>query len=133
MPAHRDLLRLALLADAAASGAVGLLLTAAAGPLDPLLGLPGPLLRGVGLVLLLWTVGVGWLATRAEPPRAAVLAVVVVNLLWVADSVLLLAFGPVDPTALGTAFVLAQALAVLGFAAAQWLGLRQSAPAPALA
>ena len=45
-------LRTALLGDAAASGATGLLLVIAAGPLAPLLGLPEPLLlirqRGIG-------------------------------------------------------------------------------------
>jgi hypothetical protein len=45
-------LRLALLGDAAASGATGLLLTTAARPLAPLLGLPTVLLHSAGLMLL---------------------------------------------------------------------------------
>lgn len=134
MPANdRNLLRLALLGDAAASGATGLLLAAGADPLAPLLGLPEPLLRAAGLVLLPYAAAVAWVGTRTAPARAAVLAAIVLNLLWVADSALLLAIGPVTPTGLGTAFVLAQALVVLGFAAAQWAGLRGDAPAPALA
>jgi hypothetical protein len=58
---------------------------------------------------------------------------VTVNALWVLDSVLLLALGPVSPSGLGTAFVLAQALVVLGFAAMQWTALRGAAAQPARA
>ncbi len=39
---------------------------------------------------------------------------------------LLLAAGPVSPAALGVAFVLAQALVVLGFAVMQWSALRRA-------
>ena len=125
-------LRLALLGDAAASGATGLLLAAAAGPLAPLLGLPEPLLRVAGLVLLPYAAIVVRIATRNPPSRDAVRAVVAINLVWVADSLLLLALGPavagLSPGALGVAFVLFQAAVVLGFAVAQWLALRRAAP-----
>jgi hypothetical protein len=57
--------------------------------------------------------------------------VIGINALWVADSVLLLLGGWVNPTGLGYAFVLFQAAVVAGFADAQYLGLRRSA-APAL-
>ncbi len=119
-------LRLVLLGDAAASGATGLLLAAAAGPLAPLLGLSAPLLRDAGLVLLPYAAFVAWAGTRDRPPRWAVRAAVVINLLWAADSALLLAAGPVSLAALGTAFVLAQALVVLGFAVMQWSALRRA-------
>ena len=66
-------------------------------------------------------------------PRNAVRAVVAINLLWALDSVLLLAAGPVAPNGLGIAFVLAQALVVMGFAAMQWTALRGAAAAPARA
>src|SRR5215207_1662991 len=52
-------LRYALLGDAIASGATGLLSFAGAGLLSSLLGLPEPLLRYAGLVLLLAS---GWVA-----------------------------------------------------------------------
>ena len=65
-------LRLALLGDAAASGATGLLLAAAAGPLTPFLGLPEPLLRGAGVVLLPYAACIAWAGIRAAPPRWAV-------------------------------------------------------------
>ena len=136
MPTLRlsTLLRQALLADAAVSGATGLLLAAGAGALAPLLGLPEGLLRGAGLLLLPYAAFVAWIgARRGGAPRNAVRAVVAINLLWALDSVLLLALGPVAPNGLGTAFVLAQALVVLGFAALQWTALRGAAPARALA
>lgn len=120
-------LRLVLLGDAAASGATGLLLAAAAGPLAPLLGLSATLLRDAGLVLLPYAAFVAWAGTRDRPPRWAVRAAVVINLLWAADSALLLAAGPVSPAGLGTAFVLAQAPVVLGFAVMQWSALRRAA------
>ena len=124
-------LRFALLGDAAASGATGLLLAAGAGFLAALLGLPEGLLRVAGLVLLPYAGFVAWLGARKDGgvPRNAVRAVVAINLLWALDSVLLLAIGPVAPNGLGIAFVLAQALAVLGFAAMQWAALRGAAPA----
>lgn len=119
-------LRLALLGDAVASGASGLLLATAAGPLAPLLGLPTPLLQGAGLVLLPYAAFIAWAGTRETPPRWAVRAAVVINLLWAADSAMMLAVGPVAPSALGIAFVLVQALVVLGFAVMQWSALRRA-------
>ncbi len=123
-------LRFALLGDAAASGATGLLLSAGAGALASLLGLPDGLLRVAGLVLLPYAAFVAWLGTRSGGvPRNALRAVVAINLLWAIDSALLLAMGPVSPNSLGIAFVLAQAVVVLGFAAMQWTALRGAAPA----
>lgn len=94
-----------------------------------MLGLPEPLLRIAGLVLLPYAAFVAWLGTRASPARGAVRAVIAINLLSVADSLLLLGIGPalagVAPSALGVAFVLAQAIVVAGFAAAQWAALRR--------
>jgi hypothetical protein len=124
-------LRFALLGDAAASGATGLLLAAGAGALASLLGLPEGLLRVAGLALLPYAAFVAWIGARKDGvPRNAVRAVVAINLLWALDSALLLALGPVSPNGLGVAFVLAQALVVLGFAAMQWTTLRGAA-APA--
>ena len=114
-------LRIANLGDAAASGATGLLLAAGAGALAPLLGLPEGLLRDAGLVLLPYAAFVAWLGARggAGVPRNALRGVAAINLLWALDSVLLLELGRVTPTGLGIAFVLAQAVVVLGFAGAQ--------------
>jgi hypothetical protein len=133
-------LRLALLGDAGASLGTGLLLAAAAAPLSGLLGLPEPLLRVAGLILLPYAALVAWVGSRRRPACSAVRAVVAVNAVWVADSLLLLAAGPalagLTPGALGIAFVLAQAAVVGGFACAQWAALRsvsQTQAHPALA
>lgn len=123
------LLRRALLADAAASGAAGLLMLLGAGPLGALLHLPAGLLSGAGLVLLPYAALVAWLGSRASLTRPAVWAVIGINAVWAADSLLLLASGWVQPNGLGQAFVIAQALAVALFAELQFLGLRRPVPA----
>ena len=119
-------LRRVLLADAATSAASGLLMTLAPGALEDWLGVPAGLLRYAGLSLLPFAALVFYLATRPAPPRAAVWAVIVLNLLWAADSILLVAGGWLGPTPLGYAFVIAQALVVAAFAEAQYIGLRRS-------
>ncbi|HEX5777673.1 MAG TPA: hypothetical protein VFY21_02430 [Xanthobacteraceae bacterium] len=120
-----NLLRLALIADAIASGVTGLLMFAGAALLTGLLGLPEELLRYAGLVLLPFAAFVAFIGTRTDIPRAAAGTVVVVNFAWVAASVALLVSGTVMPTMLGYAFVLAQALAVGVLAELQWIGLRR--------
>lgn len=84
-------------------------------------------MRPAGLILLPYAAVVAFLGTRATMSRRAVWAVIAVNGIWVADSLILLASGWVSPTALGYAFVLAQALVVLLFAEAQYFGLRRNA------
>ena len=123
-------LRCVLFADAAISGVSGLLMALGAGQLSALLGLPEPVLRYAGLALLPWAALVAWLALRDAPPRVAVGAVILGNLLWAADCVVILLAGWVEPTGLGLAFVLAQALTVALLAELQYFGLRRTA-APA--
>jgi hypothetical protein len=116
-----------LLADAATSGASALLLTFGAEFLAGLLGVPAAVLRFSGLSLFPFAAFVTYLATREDLNRRGVWTVVVLNVLWTVDSVLLLLSGWVEPTTLGTAFVLAQAVVVAAFAEAQVYGLRRSA------
>lgn len=120
------LLRLALKLDAAASGALGALLVAAGSVLDDLLGLPLALLLPVGLFLLAYAAFVWVVGTRSRISKTAAWAVVATNLVWVADSVALVATAWFPLTALGAAFVLAQAAAVFLFADLQFLGLRRA-------
>ncbi len=126
------LLRISLLADAAASGATGLLLAFGSGPLAPLLGLPEALLRGAGLVLLPYAVLVALAGRSTAPAFWQVGTIVAANLVWAADSVLLLVVGPsmfgLGPTTLGIAFVLAQAAVVLGFGILQAVATRGAMP-----
>jgi hypothetical protein len=124
------LLRLALVGDALASGATGLLLAGGAGVLTGLLGLPEQLMRYAGLFLLPYAAVVAYVGTRAAVSRAAIWAIVAANIVWVVESFLLLASGWVSPTALGALFVAAQALVVAAFAGAQFAGLRRTAAAP---
>ena len=124
-------LRKALLADAAISGATGLLLALGAGYLADLLGVPVGLPRWAGIALLPVAALLAFLATRERLSRPVVWAVIAANLVWAADSILLLFVGWIEPTALGVAFIVAQASVVAVFAELQWLGLRRSAPAVA--
>ena len=117
-------LRLALLADAAVSGATGLAMMAGAGFVDGLLGIPAPLLRYAGLSLLPFAAIVAFVATRTQVSRPAAWAVVAYNVLWAADSVVLMASGWIAPTALGYAFIAFQAIVVAAFAELQFMALR---------
>lgn len=120
-------LRRTLLVDAAISGSTGVLLAVGADTLEGLLSLPAAVLRPAGVSLLPFAALLVALATRPALPRAAVIAVIGANALWVVASVLLLVSGLVTPTALGYAFVIAQAIAVSGFAELQWMGLKRAA------
>ena len=117
-------LRYALLADAFASGATGLMMIAGAGLLEGLLGLPTALMREAGLVLVPYVAFVAWVGTRDAISRPAVQAIIALNVLWVVGSAVVL-FGFVAPTALGYAFVIAQAIVVGVFAELQFIGLRR--------
>lgn len=120
------LLRGALIADAAASGAMAILLTVGAGFLDGLLGLDTAFMRSVGLFLIPYAAFVGILGTRESLPAAVVWLVVVGNAVWAAASIAVLIDAVIVPTALGTAFVIAQAVLVGLFAELQYFGLRQA-------
>lgn len=120
------LLRRTLLADVVVTGSAGLLLALAAGPLGDLFNLPVLLLRTAGVFLLPYTAFVAYVATRADIPHRGAWAIVGLNLLWAAASLLLLVTGWVDPSGIGIAFVVAQALIVAAFADIQYLGLRRS-------
>ncbi len=127
MPMNMTLLRFALLADALASGATGLLAFAGAGILDAWLGLPASLLFYAGLSLVPYAAIVAYVGTRQAISRVAVWAIIAYNATWAIDSAVLLASGYVSPTALGYAFVIFQAAVVAGFAVLQYMGLRTSA------
>ena len=122
-------LRNALLADAAATAATGILLAAASGWLEGWLNIPAALLFYAGAALIPFAAFVLYLGTQRQVSRAAVWAVVICNALWVVDSLLLLTSGWVTPSLLGYTFVVAQALVVAAFGELQFTGLRRAAVA----
>ena len=124
-------LRFALLADAVASGATGLMMIAGADLLTGLLGLPVALMREAGLLLVPYVALVAYVGTRQNVPHGAVKAIIALNVLWVLGSAGLLVSGFVTPTALGYAFVIAQAFVVGVFAELQLIGLRRERAAMA--
>jgi peptidoglycan/LPS O-acetylase OafA/YrhL len=117
-------LRRSLQLDGVASGACGVLLLAAAGPISGLAGLPGPTLaRAVGGLLVIYAVALLWNARRASVSRGQALAAVVLNGLWVVGSAVVIADGPLTP--IGNLAVAAVATAVLVFAMLEAVGLRR--------
>jgi hypothetical protein len=102
------LIRLLLKLDAVASGTLGVLSLAASPALDDLLGTPLALLVPVGVFLVVWAAALSFIASRPRINRTAVWVVILLNLLYAADGVVVVAAGLFPLTALGTAFVLFQ-------------------------
>ena len=118
-------LRQALFVDAAVSGAAGVLMAAGAPFLSPLLGLPADLLFWSGLLLFPFVALLIAVARRGKASRLILIDIIGINALWVAASFGLLLSGAAQPTMLGNAFVIAQALAVALLAGLQFIGLRR--------
>lgn len=120
-------LRTILLTDAGSSAAAGLVLVGGSGFLEGWLGLPADLLFWTGLSFLPFAALVAWTALRPAMPRALLYAVIAFNALFALDCLIALLAGALAPTAIGTAFVLAQALIVAAFAALEYGGVRRMA------
>ncbi|GAA2663057.1 MULTISPECIES: hypothetical protein [Actinosynnema] len=119
-PARTALLRLALKADGVASAACGALV-----PLVPVdLGLPRPLVLGLGAFLLAYGACAFLAGLRPTRPRA--LAVVLFNTAWVLGSALVLLVDLFPLTTTGLVLLQAQALAVAAITAVQVVGLRRT-------
>lgn len=126
MIASSTFLRRALGLDAVASAATGVLLAAGGEFVADLLGLEATLTRPLGLFLVGYAGVIAWLASRAALPAGAVWTVIALNTAWAVESLVSLATGFLAPSALGIAFVIAQALIVGLFAGLQFVGLRGS-------
>jgi hypothetical protein len=120
-------LRNVLLADALSCLATGALQLAFTDALASLLRLPSPLLVATGWFLLAYGAAVAFIATRSPVPRGFVWLFMVGNAGWAVGCVGLLVSGLVAPTALGVAWVAAQAVTVAVLAELQWMGLRRRA------
>jgi hypothetical protein len=123
-------LRNVLRVDALSCLACGLLQVAATDAMTQVLGLPSALLAYTGEFLLLYGVAVAFLSGRTPLPRSLIGVLVVGNLGWAVACIGLLLAGP-TPTALGTGYVLVQAVTVGILAELQFFGLRRSVPSPA--
>lgn len=119
-------LRTVLFADAAISTATGILLTLLTAKLSELLALPVGLLFYAGLSLFPFAAFFLYVATRKKVAALFVWVIVIGNLLWTMDSLLLLFTGWVAPNAGGVLFVVAQALAVAVLAGLEFVGLKRS-------
>ncbi|MEO5672256.1 MAG: hypothetical protein ABIR26_16330 [Ramlibacter sp.] len=119
-------LRNVLLADSASCVATGVLQLMFTEALARLLHLPAALLVGTGWFLLAYAAFVGFIATREPVPRGWVWLLVAGNLGWALGCLALLASGAIAPTALGIAWIAAQAVTVAVLAELQWTGLRRS-------
>ena len=119
-------LRNVLLADAVSCVASGGLQLAFTGAMAQLMNLPAALLTGTGVFLVVYAAVVAFVATRDPVPRAIVWLLVVGNLGWALGCIAVATTGMLAPSALGMAWVLAQAATVVVLAELQWAGLRRA-------
>ena len=103
--------------------ALGVVFTAR--PLSELFGASVATLTIVGLSLLPFTAWVGWLASRANPPRKLVWWVIAANAVWTVDSFVLLMSGWMPLTELGKEFIAGQALLTLGIMTLEYIAIRR--------
>ncbi len=120
------LLRRVLLADTIFSGAGAMSFTLGAAILANLTELPETLSRETGLILILYTALVGWLAMRSAMPRAWIALVIAINGAWTIASIALLVSDAIHPNLFGEIVVVLQAAATGVLAELQYLGLRRS-------
>ncbi|MFD3466069.1 hypothetical protein ACFWWM_06835 [Streptomyces sp. NPDC058682] len=116
-------LRRILALDSVVTTVNGLAYVALSAPLGRLLGVGQGLLLELGILLVAYGAGVGWLASRRQPPVLPVKLVIETNYAWAALSLasLVLWF---EPTTAGLLWIPAQAVTVGGFAVLQQLALR---------
>jgi hypothetical protein len=124
--APASFLRRAVLADAALSGATGMMMMAGAGILEGLLSIPASLLLAAGLILVPYVAFVVFVGTRTEIPRGGVKLIIAANVLWTIASIALLVGGFIAPNLLGYAFVIGQAVVVALLGELQYVGLRRT-------
>ena len=99
-----------LLLDAATCVATGALMAFGSNFVAGLTAIPAPLLTWAGLILFPCAALMLYAGLQASPPRSIVWLIVLGNIGWVIASVGLFAF--IAPNALGTIFILAQAVVV---------------------
>lgn len=135
---HTTLLRRALLANAVFSGICGSLCALASSAVAGLVGIAPAEIFALGVNLEVFAILLVVLATRRDPARgwvrALVMAVIAMDVLWVAGSAALLLSPAAALTTAGRWIVFAVALVVADLAYFQlrgFLGLRRTAVRPA--
>ena len=121
------LVRLALRLDAVVTGANGIAYLALAGVLDGPLGIEASTLRPIGAFLIVFAIAVAAVSVPERPSVAAVRTIVAANLIWAADSLIVLIAGWLDPSTAGAVWIALQAIVVAGFAGLQAAALRNAA------
>lgn len=121
--APQTALRRFLALDSVVTTVNGLAYVALSAPLGRLLGVGQGLLLELGILLVAYGAGVGWLASRPQPPVLPVKLVIDTNYAWAALSLASLALW-FEPTTAGLLWIPAQAVTVAGFAVLQQLALR---------
>ena len=128
---HSNVLRRALQANGLFSAISGVVLAVLPTPVSSFLGLDMPgLINFLGAGLIGFAVALFWLATEPKIRRSLALAVILLDLAWVVDSILLLITDIVPLTAHGMWAIAIVSGIVAFFAALQSYGLRRSYNAP---
>ena len=115
-------LKRVLLLDAASCLGLGAMLLLGTGLLSGLFGIDSRTLLLAGAILVPCGLFIAWTATRVPISPWLVIFIILMNIWWVAESLLLLGQNSAT-SAIGFAFVIAQALAVAGLAALETMGV----------
>lgn len=126
-----NFLRNVLRADALSCIACGLLQVVFTDQMVELLNLPRALVVYSGEFLLAYGALVALLSTRTPMLRPLAWVLIAGNLAWAAGCAVLLFGGSFAPSAIGMAYVAAQALTVIVMAELQYVGLRRQLGSPA--
>lgn len=113
-----------LLLDAVSCAGMGALLLIGAPPIEAWTSIPSGLLIAAGILLLPTALFMALIAARHSGNAAAVWTVVLGNAGWVAASLVVVAAGPIQPNALGIAFILTQAAFVAVLALLEYAVIR---------
>ena len=115
-------LKRVLLLDAASCLGLGVMLLLGTSLLSDLFGIESQTLMLAGAILVPCGLFIAWTALRDPISPWLVTLIILVNIWWVAESLLLLGQNSATST-IGFAFVIAQALAVAGLAALETIGV----------
>ncbi|HWV79926.1 MAG TPA: hypothetical protein VNZ50_00720 [Hyphomicrobiaceae bacterium] len=125
----RNALQNILLLDAATCVAAGALMAFGSNFVAGLTAIPAPLLTWAGMILFPCAALMIYAGLQAAPSRAIVWLIVLGNIGWVIASVGIFAF--IAPNALGTIFILAQAVVVAALALLEHSAMQHSRVATA--